>query len=792
MNSKLLKMTIRSFKKRPLLSTLNLLGLSIGLGCFLVISLYVFQEKNYEKGFSDYDSIYRIEEHFLSMGRLAWTSTNLPYKLDEIPQIASHTRLRQSSGNIKVEIERVTTKAGRCLTADEHFFEVFDFELLYGSKEEALAAPKQLVLMEATARKLFGRADVVGEVIDLADEGLYTVTAVVRKSVLKSHINFDMLKSESERQPYQPNKWYGIGGYSYAKLKPQVSQAQLQAGLDQLTEEYVFPAVYPGDELTFEQWVESQNKVAFYAKPIRDIYLNSNLQFELGTNGDRQTRVTLSIIGLFILVVASINFMNLSTARSSGRTKEIGVRKVLGAGRGTLVRRFLTESVLATFLAAMIGAGLSELFIRLLNQNLGEVITVSLVNYPILLIYLALLVIVLGVLSGLYPAFYLSSAKMIPLLKGMKLARVLNLDAAKVLRNSLVVLQFTISTTLIIASLFVYQQLQHLKTMDLGFDKDQVLILPNLDDLKEAKYTMRNEFLRIPGVEQGSFTFRLPADGSTAITSTMLDSETSLSLSHFMTDPYLHETLGFNLIDGEWFNPELPQQDSLVIINEAAVKAIGLDDPVGQVFGNYWRIIGVVEDFYYGGLREAIGPAMFMYTPERHDQLALRIDTEEAPLADLESVWNRFSDEPFEYRYLDQNFERQLKTEKQNADAVLIFTLLAILISCLGLFGLAAFTADQRLHEFGIRKVLGASIKNIMNLFSLDFLKLISIAFLIAVPLAVYGMNLWLQGFNNRIGLNVWSFVVAGAASVLIAFLTIVFQSLKAGNLNPIDTLRNE
>ena len=435
---------------------------------------------------------------------------------------------------------------------------------------------------------------------------------------------------------------------------------------------------------------------------------------------------------------------------------------------------------------------MSELFLRLINQSLDNAIAVSLINYPLLIVYLLLFVFVLGILSGLYPAFFLASAQMIPLLKGMKLARVLNLDSAKLLRNGLVVMQFAISSTLIISSIVVYTQLQHLRNMDLGFEKDQVLVVEQTFALKEAKYAFRNELLRLPALSQASFSHKLPADGRDATTSTMLDSETSLTLSHFMTDEYLQETLGFDLVAGEWFDPEKTQYDSVVVINNAAASALGYDNPVGKIFGQYWTILGVVEDFYFDGLREEIGPAMFMYTPERHNNLAIRFNPDMFSIEAIEQVWSQFSAMPFEYYYLDQNFEGQLAKEKQNASAVLTFTALAIFISCLGLFGLAAFTADQRLHEFGVRKVLGANVRDIVRLFSFDFIKLIVIAFVISIPLSYYGIDLWLQGFANRTSISAGPFILAGVLSIGIAMITVLFQSVKTGRLNPTDTLRSE
>ena len=788
----LFKITIRSFVKRPLLSLLNVVGLSIGLSAFLVISLYLFQENSYEKGFSDNERIYRVEEHFLSMGRLAWSNSNLPYVIDEIPEVEEFTRLQQFA-NGEFFVNDIVYKANRTLITDTSFFKIFDYDFIYGNAERALSKPGDIVITEKAALRTFGTADVMGEKIHIDGSGDFFVSGVVKTPVLKSHLDFELARFKGEPDLYEASKWFSIGGYTYIKTSHSVDLNILNEKLDKLSEKHAFPVVHTSGTLSAEEWLASENTVRFYAKPIRDIYLTSNLQFEIGSNGDRQTRVTLSLVSIFILVIAAINFMNLTTARSSLRTKEIGVRKVLGVERSSLMRQFLFESLFVTLIAALLAGGLSELFIKLINQSMGDMIGVSFINHPSLLFYFFIGVFILGLIAGIYPAFYLSSVKMLPLLKGMKLTSVLNLGSAKLLRSGLVVLQFTISSTLIIGALFIYSQLKFLKNMNLGFEKDQVIVLPSAGSiLGENKEALRNELLRLSSVESGSFTFRLPADGSSNITSTMLDEETSMSFEGFQTDPYLQDVLGFKLIDGEWFNPERQQFDSLIVINESALKALGFDEPIGKILGDYWNIIGVVEDFFYDDFRNEIGPVMFTISPEHHNRLALRVNDEEKSLAEIEGVWNEFTNETFEHYYLNQNFEGQITKEEQEADAVLLFTVLAIFISCLGLFGLASFVADQRVHEFGVRKVLGASVKSLIRLFSLHFIKLILIAFLISVPLAIYGVDLWLQGFVKRVPITVGGFVIAAICCLGIAISTVLFQSIKAGRLNPVDTLRNE
>jgi len=726
----------------------------------------------------------------MGIGEVALTPNNLPYKLGEISLIENHTRVGRLGNQMKVVVDE-NRYSQRVLSADSSFFKIFDYRFVQGDPNNVLHNPREAVLSEQTALKLFGRVDVVGEKISFLDFPPHTIVGIVKPSVIKSHIDFDVLLTH-ENSKYETNNWFGIASYSYAKLVSSADQNSFQAQLDSLTKNNIYPVVHSSGELSFSEWLASPNKIRLFPKPIRDIHASSNVQMELGPNGDYQTRVTLTIIGLFILAIASINFMNLTTAKSSHRTKEIGMRKVLGASKKRLTAYFLIESVFITFVSTVIGAALSELFIRVINIYWNGDITVSLMTYPVLLVYLFGFVLALGFISGIYPAFFLSSAKMIPLLKGMKLGRVLNLASARTMRNGLVVLQFAISSTLIIASLFINNQLKHLRAMDLGFNNEQVLVIKNMPVLKSAKQAFRSELMRNPAVKEVGFSHRLPADGSSATTSTLLDPETSFTLDHFYADENFDDVLDLNVLEGEWFNADKQQYDSLVVLNKTAAMSLGYDDPVGKVFGEYWTIIGVVEDFYYGGLRQEIGPAMFIHDKGRFNLLSAQIDTKLISIEQIEQIWSGFTNEPLEYYYLDQNFEAQIQSEKDNANAVLVFTVLAIFISCLGLFGLAAFKAEERLHEFGVRKVLGAKVSDIIKHFGGGFLRLIVFAFIVAIPIAYYGVNLWLNGYANRISMGLLPFAIAGILAIIIGLGTIFYQSIKTARLNPVDTLRSE
>lgn len=788
------KVAFRNIMRKGKMSLLNILGLSLGIASSLVISLYVFQERSFEKGFADHDRIFRVEEHFLSMGHVAWTTANLQFSLEEIPEIEAFARVR-NQGTETILLEGQGMKPGRTLVSDNRFFELFDYPILLGNSDAPLTGPGSAVISEELANRLFGRSDVVGESLELKALGKVAISAVVATPVTKSHLDFNLLVNFDKPEKLG-NSWYGIGGYTFVRTTPGTTSEQLKVRLDKLTEEKVFPKAFkPSPDMTFEQWMAHENRIEFLPRPIEDIYLQSNLQFELGSGGDAQMLTTLSLIAVFILVIAAINFMNLTTARSSGRTREIGMRKVLGTRKGGLVGQFLFESMLVTLVAATLGAGLSEALIYAINDYFGQVIGISLFSYPGLIPVLLLGVLLLGLLAGIYPAFYLSSAKVIPLLKGMKLSYVLNLNIARVLRNGLVVTQFTLSTGMIIATLFIYQQLIYLQEKDLGFSEEQVLVITNTKDLDTNTPAFKDQVLSIPGVSAASYAGRLPGDESQSVQSIMLDANNAIAFQSFSADLDFLQTLDIELRAGEWFRRETDNAaDSItnVVVNQAAVQALGLKEPVGEIVGNAIRIIGVVEDFNFASLKEEVGPVLIGFHEKSPKNMALKVSAGQIPYQQIESAWRQFTNMPMETKMLEQNFDELLYKEEQSANTVLFFTILAIIISCLGLFGLAAFTADQRLHEFGIRKVLGASVMDIVKLFGLDFLKLIGIAFLVSVPLSIWGVNQWLQGYADRISMTAGVFLLAGVLAIFIALGTILFQSIKTGRLNPVETIRSE
>ncbi len=775
-----------------MLSILNITGLSIGIASFLVITLYIFQETSYEKGFEDWNRIYRVETHFLSTNKIGKTVSNVQFFLSEIPGVESHATIYLREG-VNINAGESSIKTEKLIWSTDKFFNLFDYDVIHGNPDSPLEGPGKAVITRSMAKRLFGRTDVLGERIESPWENSFLVSAVIEDPVIQSHLDFDILLYDPDKRDFSDIGWYDTNWYTFVKLSKNSEQIDLDEGLNRIVERHVFPIMFKAVKgMSFQEWMEQSNRISFHSRPISDIHLESELEDDFNSRGDKATLMTLGIIAVFILTIASINFMNLTTARSSYRTREIGVRKVLGSPKRGLIFQFMAESLLITLISAIVAAAMTEVLIVQINQNFGNVIGISLLKYPELLVNVGLGVIAIGLVSGIYPAFYLSGAKVVPLLKGMKVSRVFNMSLAKRLRNTLVVLQFTLSTGLIIATFFMYNQLVYLKNKDLGFDKEQVLVINNPSVLKNDKEAFKNEILNIPGVEAASFTHRVPGRNSEDTHSLMLDDDRTIVMSKFNADLDLLSTLGLEISEGNWFSEELVKTDSNVVINEAALHDLGIEDSVGKLIGDYYRIVGVVKDFNFGSPKEEIGPVMFGYNDDKGRRLVVRIDLNSLPVDQIKEKWTHFTQEPLSYRWIEQDFEELLIEEENVANIVTLFTILAVIISCIGLFGLVAFAADERLQEFSIRKVLGASAIDIIKVFSYDFMKLVGLAFIISIPLTVIGVKAWLQEFAYRVDMKMGLFVVGGILAIVIAFLTILFQSIKTASKNPVETLKSE
>ncbi len=783
---------LRNLRKGNSITILNIVGLTLGLACSMVIGLYVVQELSYEKGFSKSDRTYRVSTRFFGSYN-ATSSQNLASVLSEQPEFEVATKLSKVF-NGTVTLEGKSFIANNYYAIDSSFNNVFDYELLYGVRGAAFKNENSLILTTEEAERLFGRHDVVGEFL-LVNDVKSEVTGVLKPSFYKSHLEFRALQVR-KTSPYDDFFWRVLGNHTYAVTYKNVNQEQVENRLDQIREDYLFPSLSKMvTQNTLEEWLENPTKGPdLSSQRIADIHLGPRKVRELAKGGNRNAVLAFAIIALFILVISCANFINLSTAKASERTKELGVKKVLGTSRRVLIIQILGESVLHTVFAGICALGLTELALTLMQSYFPDFITLSISQYPIMILVLIAAVVMVGVFAGMYPAWYLSSFKINALLKGQKIKGFSGANAAGWFRNILVLAQFTLSATLIIGAIFILRQIDHLQKMDLGFNDENVLVINNAFDLGERGADIPaflNEIERLSFVENTATFFRIPGHQDGAVkTLQELSNGKELYFDHIDGSSDLIEMLGIKLLYGRLMSDSLESDQDAIIINEAAAAHFEGSNVIGSKVGDR-VVIGVVEDFHFESLRTEVGPASIQIS-ENRIKIGIRMPLTQANISEVSDKWHTFQSKPLDYGTLSENYGGLLNKERQIGAAFTLFTVLAIIISCLGLFGLAAFAADQRLKEFGIRKVLGASVVDIVSVFSYDFMRIIGIAFLISIPLSIWGVNQWLQGFSDRISLSVGVFILAGVLAIGIAFVTILFQSIKTGKLNPVDTIKNE
>ncbi|HEY8970238.1 MAG TPA: ABC transporter permease [Puia sp.] len=803
-----LKIAFRNLTRNKLYSSINIFGLAAGLAVCLLIMLYIFDELSYDKHQKDGDRIYRLA--YISNSGETWSAQPAPVAFTlkaEMPEAEQVTRLLKVPDLDKIllqyEQEPNTKKffEPNGYYVDSTFFQIFTYDFTYGNATSALSKPNSIVLSESVAAKMFGQENPIGKAVKLQlpfGNPVYTVRAVFKenyKSHIPAHFFMSMQNSDvgawvNSQQSWATNNIF----HTYVKLKsgtdPKVFEKRMIAFMDR----------HEGAELKAAGYSKHQ-----FIQRMPDIYLHSSLGNEIAPNGNIRYLYIMGSIAAFILVIACINFMNLSTARSEKRAREVGVRKVIGAERASLIGQFLGESFLLCLIALGIAFVLTQLLLPVFNQLTQKDLQLS--NNPGLAFWITGLAIITGLFAGLYPAFYLSSFQPAKVLKG----KILNSWSATTLRKGLVVFQFTISVMLILGAIVIASQLSYMKHQDLGFKKDQQLILPVTSGEVAGNYpALRNELLKIPGV--ASVTSGSTYPGIRNINDMPCYSEgraasqfTDVSMVTIKEDYF--KTLGLKLLYGREFARDSRADSNSIILNETAIRNMGYNPAtaVGKRVNWDWHgekyhmtITGVVRDFNFESLHTAIKPLGFSINPffansANYTIVRLQTGNYGQALQAVERTWNKINPSaPFEYSFLDQDFQRNYEKEERTSHIVIDSTVIAILIACLGLFGLAAFSAERRTKEIGIRKVLGASVMNVTMLLSGEFIRLAGLAILIASPLAWYGMHLWLQNFAYPIGISWWMFAVAGGLAIVIALLTVSFQSIKTAVSNPVKSLRTE
>jgi putative ABC transport system permease protein len=799
-----LKIAFRNLVKHKVFGLINIVGVAIGLACFLLLSLYVRDELSYDRYHENADRIYRVSRTFLSKDgteslRLGHAAPPFgPLIKQDFPEVEESVRLLESGWLVRYG-DKVFDEENAFL-AESNLFKVFTFDVISGNPDKALENPLSIMFSRPMAEKYFGKEDPLGKTVRIDNQLDLTVTGVFEPLPAQSHFHPDFLVSFST---LNDDRIYGAerlrtnwGNNSFSTF------LLLKEGADPQKIEKGFPAFQDRHIPVYQEMKPSQYSVLNLMK-LTDIHLHSQLDSEIEPNGDIQYVYLFSAIALFILLIACINYMNLATARSASRAKEVGMRKVVGAQRQQLINQFLSESLLLVGLSVVIALLLVVLCLPVLNEFTQKQLSFRVLLDPVFLFILISVTLLTGFVAGSYPAFFLTSFQPTSVLKG-KIASALRNGR---LRQTLVVAQFAIAVALIISTVVVYSQMRYIQNYKLGFSKDQVVLLRMVEDTVTDYETVKQELRQNSSIVEVGRSSRIPSGR-------LLDSwdayvmkgdsmaPTDITIKALAVDHEYLPAYEIGLAAGRNFSREYGTDDSTgFILNETAVKLLGWQDPaqaVGQGFGygrDRGQIIGVTKDYHFESLHQTVAPIVMFLEPRRLNWLSVRISGAniQQSLAHIESVWkSHFPERPYSYEFLDQRFGQLYAREQTQQLLFGIFAGIAIFISCLGLLGLSMFMAEIRTREIGVRKVLGASVGSVVTLLSKDFIKLVLIAILIASPIAWYAMSQWLEDFAYRTDIPWGVFVLAGVAAILIALATISFQSIRAALMNPVKSLRSE
>lgn len=808
-----LKTAFRSLKKHRMSAIINISGLALGMATCLIITFYVQEEMSYDTSYKASERVYRLNTYWKQVEvdeKFATTPPPLAPALARLsPDVEAYTRLSKRSDftmRPDHDFDRPYRETN-AWAADRDFIKVLDNGVLAGDPETMLAQPKSVVMPQKTAIRYFGQqafdeGNIVGRQLGGGGDGgtKWQVTGVIEDQPEQSHFQFDMLLSKDNPNGPGEQIWGWLAYYSYVKLidnKPE-TLARVEEQLEYIVANY---AVQDAG-MSLEQLRESGQDMQYLLQPLEDIHLKSALLREMSPNGSLTYVRSMMIVALFIIVLACVNFVNLTTAKSTLRAKEIGVRKVLGSGRSQLITKFLTESLVMTFIALLIAFGLVEFFANVIKSSFDWQISTEFIREPLVLLTVLGGTAFIGLLAGLYPAIYLTSFQPVHVLKGKSP----NGRGEKGTRNALVVSQFVISIGLIIASLIINQQVDYIQQKDLGFDKENVLVIQNDREIDERREEFKTFIRPNSQIIDASFTTGIPGlpqymrrDFS------MSGREGNMGLNWFQADDSFLSTMNLTVKEGRGFNKEIASDSSGLLLNETAVKKLDLENPIGTFLTinrgendeHRVQVIGVVEDFNLHSFDRKIGALAIEYLNDYafKDYITIRLapgNLKEA-IGSVEAAWKEFEPNvPVVYSFLDNDFDRLFKSEQRLSKVFNVFTGLAIFIACLGLFGLASYTNEQRTREISIRKVLGASIGSLLSLLYQSYFKLIIISFTIAALVAYLFAQEWLSNFVYRTQINFKPFALALVGTVLIAAATVVYQSLKTVLRNPAETLKNE
>ena len=799
-----IKIAFRNLLKNKIYSVLNILGLSIGMVCTILLFLYVQDELSYDKQHPFAENTYRVASNYHMMGQkyeMAVTPAPMAHVLkEEFPEVIKTVRFRQMGSSI-VNYKNSSFKEDKTVFVDNSIFDVFAVKLKIGNKQTALAEPNTVAISESIAKKYFGDADPMGKVLKIANKYDYEVTGVFEDIAPNIHFNFDILFSLESLDESKETFWFNNNFQTYIVLKDNATKESVEAKFGSIIEKYMKPEIEKMMGVPLEKIDKDQLSASFYLQSLTSIHLYSDLQVELGPNGDIQYVYIFSLIAAFILFIATINFVNISTARSAKRAKEVGVRKVLGSNKKELILQFISESMLVTIFSLLISIVFVNIVLASFNGFSGKSLSFNLFQNPLLIALLFLLVIIVGVLAGSYPAFILASYKSVSVLSG----KVKNATKNGLLRSGLVIFQFTIAIIMIISTVMVYKQLNFIQNKKLGFDKEQIVIVRDAYLLGNNIKTMKSEVLNYPEVVNATISSYLPvpSDYNNSAIFPIGRKTEQVAVQQWRVDYDYIKTMKMKIIEGRDFSKEFGNEEQNVIINEATVKQFGFDNPLDQKLMRYinnegetiaMTVVGVVEDFHFESLRNKISP-LIMYIGESDGAISIKVSTGDMAqfITKLNNKWSELApNQPFTYSFMDESFNEMYFAEQKIGNIFGLFAGLSIFIACLGLFGLSAFTAEVKTKEIGIRKVLGASISGIVIMLSKEFVKLVGISFIIAAPIAYYFMQNWLQDFVYKTDLSPWLFFMSGLIAITISIITISYHAYKAASLDPAKSIKYE
>jgi putative ABC transport system permease protein len=803
---------VRNLRKHKFFSFINITGLSLGVACALLIALFVIDELKYDRFNTKADRIFRLTTHINYGGndfRLATCPAPLADKMrKEIPEIEEVTRFRISE-DFLVKNDTQNFKEPDAIWADPHVFSIFSIPLLKGNPDSVLTRSNTMVISESAARKYFGEKDPLNQTLLLNSSMLYTITGIYKDIPPNSHFHFSMMLAMSGLDESRQNEWLTNNFHTYYLVKKEADHKSIGNKINQLLYKYAEPQIRAFTGKSLDELMKNGTVVEEIPLPLLDIHLNSNTMVEFESNGDIRYIYIFSAIALFILFLAIINFINLATARSADRVREAGIRKVLGSQKELLVFQFLTESVIMSLAAVVVGILLAHMMIPYFNTLSGKAIqfpTEDIVFWIIML----LSGVAIGLVSGIYPAIMLSSLRPITTLSGKKATP----GRSRIIRSALVVIQFTISSFLLTATFAVSNQMHFIQHFNPGYNKNQVITVDVSSISANQADVFKREVLKDTVVRSATLSGYLPGSNSSRTSATYWKKgnrspEASVNMQAWAVDHDYIKTMGMNIVAGRDFSTDFADDSSAIILNERAAKLFEFEDPIGkeiQVFGSTpensmdegtiitMHIIGIVQDFNWESLHDSIG-SLSLYLDKSNDKISFSIKSFQtrSALESIERQWHKVNPGyPFEYSFLYEDIARMYTAESRTGKIVTAFAVLAIVIACLGLFALASFLTVQRSAEIAIRKVMGASEKDIIFLLSKNFTILVLLAFLLSVPIAWTGISLWLKSFVYKSNIGIHLFLGIGIMVLIISCLTVAYQSYRAASANPAFTLRSE